>query len=319
MNLPPTLLLDPGSLAPPGSSLADLAHALAVSQREQWPLMKRGYAGLASVRVKDIPTSGGLFRVQFNPARIISTTAPVDEASIKSRPCFLCPSNLPAEQRGIDAGAGLVILCNPYPILREHFTISHTEHLPQRIEGRYDAFLRLAGDLAPRYSVFYNGPRCGASAPDHLHFQAGERGFLPLEAELSGRWSSGRIEFKRGTAEARYIDDGFRRYFALRAADAGLALGLCEDVVRHLAALDGTAGEPMINVAGWRDSGGYCVVIFPRKSHRPRCYFREGDERVLVSPAVIDCGGVMITPVERDFEKMNETLLREVLGDVMGE
>ena len=120
-------------------------------------------------------------KVQFNPGRYISTSAKVDEKSINDRKCFLCPANLPEEQKGILYEEEYLILGNPFPIFPEHFTIPNINHVPQQIKNNFPLMLKLTKDLSKHYVVLYNGPKCGASAPDHFHFQAGTKNFMPIE------------------------------------------------------------------------------------------------------------------------------------------
>ena len=155
-------------------------------QLAHWPTAQHNYAALSRVRVKTLDVDGTAFRVQCNPARIVSSAARVDERSIRQRACFLCAANRPAEQEAIRALEGRYdILVNPFPIFPRHLTLAATDHVSQRIAPRLADLLRLARML-PGYTLFYNGPRCGASAPDHAHFQAGSRGFLPIETQ----WTS---------------------------------------------------------------------------------------------------------------------------------
>jgi hypothetical protein len=317
--LPSSLLIDPLTIAPPGASLGLLATALFESQRLQWPLLKTNDAGLEHVRVRSLHTPGGRFLVQSNPGRIVSTTAPVDPEAIRKRPCFLCPANLPSPQRGIEAGDGFLLLCNPYPIFRKHFTIAHADHIPQQIAGRFGVFLRLIREMAPEFTILYNGPRCGASAPDHLHFQAGERSVLPIETELAARWRTGEVLKVEGPAEMRRIDDGIRWYIAVSSPDDGPALRLLEETYRELAARDLSGDEPMLNILGWEEDGCVKVLLFSRKAHRPKRYSVEGDDKLVISPAATDCGGLVITPVERDFHQMDEALLREIFHEVLAD
>jgi hypothetical protein len=314
---PPHLIVSPGDLAPPGAPLADVARALLESQQRRWPALRDGYKGLNEVKVRPVMTDGGMFRVQWNPARMISSSASVDQESIRNRPCFLCQANLPSEQQGVPAGDGFLILCNPYPIFPEHFTIVHTEHIPQRIAGRIGGLLGLARQLAPRYTLFYNGPRCGASAPDHLHFQAGDRGFLPIESELPERWNTGVVVGQSGPTELRSIDDGVRRYYALESSDCDHAAATLEEMLTVLALREPTGEEPMVNLLAWYAAGSIRVVVFRRKVHRPARYYAKGEDRVLISPAAVDCGGVMITPVERDFARMDDLMIREIFSEVL--
>ncbi len=166
-----------------GHGLASRAHALLKQQKGGWELLRNGYDSLRSVRSKVFEFDGFQVKVQFNPGRLISTMARVDAVSVRERKCFLCPENLPADQRAIRCEEGYLLLCNPFPIFPEHFTIPTLRHTPQLVRESFGMFLGFTRELGSRYTVLYNGPRCGASAPDHLHFQAGDRSFLPIGLE----------------------------------------------------------------------------------------------------------------------------------------
>jgi ATP adenylyltransferase/5',5'''-P-1,P-4-tetraphosphate phosphorylase II len=152
----------------------------------EWEQAGENYAGLQKVMVRTIPFSGYEMLVQFNPKRIISSSARIDAKSISERPCFLCDHNRPFQQQGLPYENDYIILVNPYPVFRKHLTIPSVRHLPQSISGNFKVMLKLASDL-PQFTIIYNGPKCGASAPDHFHFQAVERGVLPIESDFSSK------------------------------------------------------------------------------------------------------------------------------------
>lgn len=160
------------------------ATELLAKQLVTWPLAEKNYKALEAVQVKSFDMGGFSIRAQFNPARIVSTGAKVDARSLKERKCFLCPENLPVEQERLPFGFRHLVLCNPYPIFPQHFTIPTRKHTPQLILPQWNDFLELTRRLAP-FTVFYNGPRSGASAPDHAHFQAVTRGIMPLDEEVT--------------------------------------------------------------------------------------------------------------------------------------
>ncbi len=166
------------------NNFADAAKRLFEIQKEQWPMLSSGFKSLETVKSKSFQFDGFKIKAQFNAGRITSTSAKVDPKSISERKCFLCTENLPAEQKGILYNDNYIILCNPFPIFPTHFTLTHKEHQPQRILDTFSDMLDLSKDLSKYYSVIYNGPRCGASAPDHLHFQAGNKFFMPIDDEF---------------------------------------------------------------------------------------------------------------------------------------
>ena len=166
----------------PDAALADKARALLKQQTEFWEMAKSGYKSLSDVEVKKLDLGGLEIKVQYNPARIKSSSAKVDKKSIAERPCFLCSENLPEGQKAL-AYKNYLILVNPFPIFPEHFTIPKLDHVPQRIQDNFEDMLDLTKQLGKYYRLFYNGPKCGASAPDHFHFQAGLKSFMPLDKE----------------------------------------------------------------------------------------------------------------------------------------
>jgi len=303
---------------PAGATVAECASRLLQQQRSTWEMLRSGYESLARVQTRQFRLGGYQVRVQFNPGRLTSSAARVDDRSIRERKCFLCLRNLPEQQRGIRYGERFMILCNPFPIFPEHFTIPHVDHVPQRIDGEIGTMLGLARDLAPRYTVFYNGPRCGASAPDHLHLQAGTRQFMPIEGQYARlRAECGEEVASQETAKIFAIDGGERRFVAVEGTDAAGVERAVREYLRVLQEITADAEEPMINVIVWYESSQWTVLIFPRAKHRPSFYFAEGDDRLLISPAAVDLGGVSITPVEADFRKVRHdhiaTMYHEVL------
>jgi len=161
-------------------TVQEKAHALFKDQLSSWPLLGANWDKLGQAQVKEFDFDGFSIRVQCNPKRIVSSAAKLDKVSIEKRPCFLCTEHRPPEEKNVWFGEDYEILCNPFPIFREHFTIARHEHTPQVIEPEFGSFLELSRAL-PDLALFYNAPNCGASAPDHMHFQAGNRGFMPIE------------------------------------------------------------------------------------------------------------------------------------------
>jgi hypothetical protein len=305
-----------------GASLGARAAALFAEQRGEWPLLGSNLDLLAHVRTREIPMGRFSMRAQFNPARIASSTAKVDAASIKQRPCFLCPDHLPPQQRGVVFRQDYLVLANPFPIFPEHFTIPHAGHRPQRIlngDGgeTFDAMLELAEAMEGRYTVFYNGPKCGASAPDHLHFQAGTRGFMPIEAEYDELKGDPLVEGRGVTA---YAASCIRPFIGLESAERGALGGAFAALYRTLSDLidpPAPGDEPMMNVLAWFDAGRWKVIVLPRVKHRPSFYFADGDAKLLLSPGSVDLGGVCILPVERDFDRLDREHITQMLQEGM--
>jgi hypothetical protein len=298
--------------------VADVASGLLRHQRESWEMLGDNFANLARVQTRQFRFDGCQVRVQFNPGRLTSSAARVDDRSIRERKCFLCLPHLPPEQRGVPYGDRFMILCNPFPIFPEHFTIPHVDHVPQRIEGELGTFIGLARDLAPRYSVFYNGPRCGASAPDHLHFQAGTRQFMPIEGQYARlRAAEGKEVRASGMAKTFAVEGGGRRFVAVEGKDAGDVERAVAEYIAALQRITEDAEEAMMNLIAWYEDGMWIVLIFPRAKHRPSFYFAEGDEQLLISPAAVDLGGVSITPIEADFRKVTHEHLALMYQEVL--
>lgn len=310
-----TSQIDDATLAAYGdtSTLAGKCRALIAQQRESFPMLAKGYAGLESVQVRSIDFEGFAYKIQFNPARITSTAAKIDPKSIQERKCFLC--HRPPEQRGIAYGADYLILCNPFPIWREHFTII-TSHRPQRIRTCLGTMLALARDLDSEYVVLYNGPKAGASAPDHLHLQAGERGFLTFEAQYAARREAGRVLSEREGTTVWATAGSVRPFIAIESRDAAATQRTFERIYDVMAVHMPGGDEPSMNVYAYCDAGALRLIIFPRAAHRPSCYSAEGDAQFTISPGAADLGGVLITPVERDFVRMNPDVLCTALGEV---
>lgn len=281
-------------------------------QMEAWPAARAGYAALARVQVRELQIRGVTYRLQHNPARTVSTCARVDRPSLASRPCFLCAPYRPKEQRGL-TWQDYEILVNPFPIFPHHLTIATTRHQPQTIAHRLIHLLRLAREL-PDYTLFYNGPRCGASAPDHAHFQAGNRGMMPIEQGWRARIAATPQVW--GEARLHQLDDAPRHAWVIESPSLDDAVGLFERFCTALPT-DRQVGEPMLNLLAL-DQDGVCVLfIFPRRAHRPACYFAQGTERMLVSPGAVDLGGLFILPAEDDFRRMDEDTLEGILEEVV--
>jgi hypothetical protein len=319
------------------SDLADRAKALLTHQHATWPMLQKGASTLGDVIVRAIPMDHYEMKLQFNPGRIVSSSAKVDAKSIAERKCFLCLEHLPAEQKGVIAGFGefavdasdtanpdnYVILANPFPIFPEHYTIPHRSHVPQRIRDSFPAMLALSESMGSRYSLFYNGPRCGASAPDHLHFQAGDFGFMTIDStwpdlvEHHGNWVKNSESIRIAG-----VDDGLRKFVVLQSDSKSELEAHFETLYTCFEALNEeihpgqTMEEPMFNVISSYKDSKWTVIVFLRRKHRPHQFFAEGDDKILFSPASVDFGGVCITPVEVDFKRIDQELLTEMFGQL---
>jgi hypothetical protein len=261
--------------------------ALSLHQRKHWPMLAGGHATRAAAQVRRFEYDGFEVRTQFNPGRMASAAAKVDAKSLRERKCFLCPPQLPTEQKGFRYGDYL-ILCNPFPILDEHFTIPHIEHRPQAIADSFGDYVRLIRDLGSHYSVLYNGPLAGASAPDHLHFQAGTRGWMPVDTEYASvRDRAGRLLQDRSGAQVWAVSDYLRPIVSIEGTDASAIHAAFERLHAALRTAAPGEAEPMMNIISWFDAGTWTILVFPRGRHRPACFFEEGEARILVSPGAV--------------------------------
>ncbi len=292
--------------------------ALFGEQLASWEQAGNNYKALENVIVKELVVEGFPFKVQFNPARIVSSSAKVDAKSITERKCFLCSENRPAVQKGLDYvykgdfQNPYTVLVNPFPIFPRHLTIPMLAHTDQLIGGRMGAMLSLAKQL-DGYTLFYNGPKCGASAPDHFHFQAGNKGFLTIEEHLHKMEKE--VLFTNEIATVSSVKGVFRGLVAIESSEAEEAERLFGLLFSRLPVKEGEK-EPMVNILCWYENGVYVILLYVRDKHRPSHYFAEGDANILLSPASVDLGGVLITPLEKDFHKMDETLIAEILDEI---
>lgn len=286
-------------------------------QLEMWQDARRRFRELKDVRTKEPVQGDGCtdLVLQFNPARIVSTGAKISKEDIGKRPCFLCGENRPDEQIVKDFDDRFCLLVNPFPILPVHFTIPARTHCPQRIADNYGEIHKIL-KAYPDMTVFYNGPECGASAPDHLHFQAGTYGIMPLQANWQ-RLSRNLTEIT-STGEGEdisLINDWPCPALLIRSHSEKSDNRMFKMIYNALPA-DSSLPEPRMNIVAWRNKDEYLSVVFPRKKHRPDCYSAQGDAKRLISPGAIDMAGLVITPRAEDFERMTaaETvaLLKEV-------
>ncbi len=296
-------------------ALSGLCLDLLAQQKISWPLLRDAYAAQDSAQIREISANGFSVKLQFNPRRIISSAAAVDPASISGRPCFLCVENLPEAQKGILYRQTYLILCNPAPIFSQHYVVSNRRHIPQSIENNMASFLLLAKDFGPGLSVFYNGPRCGASAPDHLHFHVVPSDMMPIEKEIREDRNKNLIRQVEGVSiltsmslsRPIIIVEGKE----LRSVETALRMAVTA-MQEALPAPD----EPMMNLLCAYDGTQWRVLIIPRRKHRPEAYYREGDERILISPGMVDMGGLIITPVEKDFNAIDAEQIENIFKEV---
>ncbi len=274
--------------------------------------IRERYNKLSDVLIKRFKLNDQSIELHFNPGRITSTSARTDTESIASRECFLCFNNLPPEQKGILYG-NYILLVNPFPIFPQHFTIAHKTHKPQRILDSLDELLLLSEKLSDYLTIFYNGPESGASAPDHLHFQAGTKGCLPLEREISGMAIlKGEVLYKGLSA----IDDGYRKIILITGNNAGEINNSFRKFLNVYSGYSAGRIEPLLNILVVYDKGEWKVIIFLREKHRPEVFYSKGEDNFLVSPAAADLSGVIITPLRKDFDRADEGLMQGIIKEV---
>jgi len=297
------------------SNLSGHCLSLLSEQRKSWQELKNTYESLKTVRTKSLSLSGFSVLLYYNPGRILSATAAVRREEVKDRPCFLCRHNLPHEQKWILYRNEYRILCNPRPVLERHFTITHIEHRPQAISENFDTLLNIMADLGHGWITLYNGPRCGASAPDHLHFQTLPTGYMPIEYEI---YEKGRLVLVTRIDDVSiFMANDLGREILLLKGDNQASLTHAFSTVlatfkRTICSYD----EPMMNIAGFYDAGSWHIALFPRQKHRPDVFYREGDERIIVSPGVVEMAGILVTPMEADFERLNATTVEAIYREV---
>ena len=304
-------------------------------QMELWDLARERFEELDAIQTSALQMEDYSLSVQYNPRRIISTAAKVDKKNLKKRPCFLCAKNRPVEQINLPVEGSYEILVNPNPILPHHLTIPTRRHKAQQLSLLLGALNNMAWKM-PDFLMFYNGGRCGASAPDHAHLQAGARGIVPLERDW--KYYETRLEKiypLKGSDEAELEEKGYTAMsvglyllhgyacpaFVLLGGLADSEYYLFNKLLNILPVEEGQS-EPDMNLLAWRQSGGpadedsVVMVLFPRKKHRPDCYYAEGKTQFLISPGALDMGGLIITPREEDFERLTPKIASSILKEV---
>jgi len=295
-------------------SLGSISLSLLEAQKKVWFELKEAHELLNHCPIRPLEVDTIPFVIQLNPQRRKSTLAESEHLSFKNRSCFLCTENLPSRQQGILYGNDFLILCNPAPLSRAHFTIAHTKHVPQKIKGYLSTFLFLAQDFGPDFVVFYNGPKVGASAPGHLHFQAILGKDLPeiLSLDLIPK----KIVIERSGVTVGHLLDRMRPTLWLESNDGGktaFTLGKILSLLRDLSVQEGEAPMNLL----CRYNRKWQILLYPRLNHRPSIFYREKDEeRILLTPGAVEMAGLIILPRVEDFDRVTEEVLRAVFRDV---
>ena len=296
----------------------DTIYKFVGDQLSQWPLACDNYRALKNVKVREVVVGGLTVKLQFNPARIVSSAAKLDRTSLEKRRCFLCRDNRPAEQSMIKfegrKNKKYHILVNPYPIFPDHLVIAAVRHTDQSIWHRYIDML----DLARKYdgfTFFYNGPKSGASAPDHHHFQAAPKGLIPLCNDVDASIDSLRKVCQAQDAVLYHYDKFTTGVFVIRSETAKSAAKLFYRLLDSAPMREGDT-EPQFNLFTYRAGGEYRSVVVFRSRHRSHHYFSEGPDHLTMSPGCADMGGVFIVPVEEEYGRITPELLQEMISEV---
>ncbi len=303
-------------------------------QLETWELAADNHKALqSSVQTKEEEIDGTSFRVQFNPSRMVSTGAKLDKESIQQRPCFLCAENRPAEQGIFECVEAYDLCVNPYPILPNHVTIISKEHREQvaNMPDFYFDYNDILFDYLPEsFVLFYNGAHSGASAPDHFHFQAAPKEYVPLmkqyeelkkDAMLLGSETDTFTKDIFGgsdeevSCQAFYLDNYVCPLFCIEGGRLSPASGMLDKLCKLLPTVEGEA-EPRMNIFAWKEGNTIITLVIPRSKHRPDCYSAEGEAQMIVSPGALDMAGILVTPREEDFRKTTADDIRSIIREV---
>lgn len=283
-------------------------------QLQKWEQARNNYAQLEGVKQKRLTRDTDVVRVQWNPSRIVSTGAKMDARTLAERPCFLCDKNRPKEQEKMHLSEKLSMLVNPFPIFRQHYTMVCNEHKPQRILDNYSE-LRNALTKHSDLMVFYNGPKSGASAPDHMHLQGAPNGEVVLQQEWGRISKTARCILQRDEAYGIYrLMDYLCPAILIKSKDDAMDAELFGMVYDALP-LNEDEAEPQMNILAWMEGDVMLSVIIPRSKHRPECYYAEGVEQCMVSPGAVDMAGLIITPRQEDYEKLTAEMAIGILRE----
>lgn len=295
----------------------------------KWELCRKNHEALNNIKQRSFCIDGNNIYVQFNPARAVSTLARLDKSSIEKRPCFLCEKNKPTEQDSItfEDGMKFSIRVNPYPILPNHLTISSLEHIPQVLADKTYMQLpaKILGNLEQHigkgYAVFYNGAKCGASAPDHFHFQAARQSDIPFIKNWESLFCSakgvGCSEMNGNGLCKEYEISGYICPIHVFTSESGAVdEKMLEKYLKSLQVYEGEE-EPRYNMFAWKSNDGlFIMAYFPRKAHRPSCFYEGSEKQIMVSPGALDMSGILVVPREEDFQKITSEDIKNIFKEV---
>lgn len=294
-------------------SLPMLVRNLLARQQMTWPQLKVGYAALLELRIRHLEVGERTISLQCNPRRIVSTGADINPVAIQARACFLCSSNLPPMQQGVLCHRQWMVLCNPFPIFPQHFTVAHVQHRPQSVNDAWPSLLQLTRDFQPDFALLYNGPQCGASAPDHLHFQAVPKKAIP--ALNGGREKMKQVWQRGGLALLRTTSDPLAAFLLEGSAYEELIACLAS-LTNAMQSILPSAGEPLLNLFCHYEEGRWHIMVFPRRQHRPKAYYQSGQEQILLSPGAVDMGGLLVLPREADYNRLDSKILFDIFKEI---
>ena len=309
-------------VAASSASLCDNVQQLISQQQLTWPDLKKARTQLDQAITRTIVLEHLAVTLQCNPGRIVSARSPVDNETIRNRPCFLCLHNLPQEQRALLYRDEWLILNNPAPLFPDHLVISHREHSPQLIKKALSAMIELVTDLKFRFSAFYNGPACGASAPDNLHFQMAPTGAIPMVEQLAaivaedtGQKVLAKLIGNGGNScYTGYLDN--RSIFFCTTESSHYLLDRLSRALDILPSAIESPLEPMVNLIISGRDGTYYGLLFPRKAHRPACFFSQKQDHMIISPGAVDVAGLIILPRQEDFAKIDRGMILKIYQEV---
>jgi SpoIID/LytB domain protein len=287
-------------------------------QLANWKLAARNYESLKNNQVKEIQLDDLTLFIQFNPERIRSSTAILSPQSVAKRPCFLCPENRPSEQLELPLTtvSDFTLLVNPYPVFERHYTLIG-KHQPQEIGSHINHFLAISKELSDCVT-FYNGPTCGASAPDHLHFQAGSKGVLPLEKDIQ-HWKPVHtaIVYKSPAATLYRLKGMHRGGWLMEGTDQRALTNWIKSLMDLLQQHQrNSEEEAMVNLLGWYNETHWKILLMARQAHRPACFTAPEPNQLLISPASVEMGGLIITVRPEDFDRISAAAIKSIYKEV---
>ena len=283
-----------------------------------WKLAGQNFAQLEKITERKVALKGATATLQFNAERIRSAAAKTDTKSLQARPCFLCAKNRPAEQESYLFQNKYEVLVNPFPIFKNHLTIADATHTDQRINERMGDMLQLAHAL-PDFVIFYNGPKCGASAPDHMHFQGAGKNIIPLQTQLSLGTLALETVITNDQITVSKTAESNLQAIILESKEAEHVVAYFQQIYNQAATLQPNELEPMMNILSWYDTEKaiYQVAVILRKAHRPWQFSAEGDAQILISPASVEMGGLFVLARQEDYQKITSDDLADILQQTL--